>query len=159
MYRFTQEISVSLTMIALHSLPLWSIVTIHPLARAGTIVLNPYNVISHESFSQISNESTVGVNSDTHCTHDPAWLASSSQSGSGKDYWGTRGNATADAAWNVIQSIRLETSQHQDTTSELLDRGAIPHTSMLQRVSQLPNKAYCTVAFAFINSIEAGAPP
>ena len=141
-----EDVSVSLTMIALRSLPLWSIVTVHPLARAGTIVLDPYNVISHESSSQISNETTVGVKYDTHCTHDPTWLAPSSQSSSGRDYWGTRGNGTADAAWNIIQSIRLETSQHRDTTSEILDRGATPQTLMpqnrLQRdqISQLPNR-------------------
>ena len=130
MYRFTQEISVSSIMTALHKRTLWSTVTVCQFAYAGAIVLDPHNLISPESMPQNCNQTTIRVDSDTHCTHDPTWLAPSSQTSSGDDYQDTCGSNTADAASNLIQSIRVETGHHQDTTFELLDRGTIPQTSM-----------------------------
>lgn len=146
-------------MIALHSLAHWSIVTVCPLAHTGTIVLDLHNVIPPEWISQYNNQTTVGVDSNTHCTY-----ALYPQTSSDKDHRDTCEKATADAAWDSIHSIRLETGDHQDTKFKVLDRNVTPQISIPQiclprnQVSQLPNRASCTVAIAFINSMKAGAP-
>ena len=113
-----------------------------------------------------NNQTTVDVDSNTHCTHDPTWSAPYPQTSNDNDndYRDTCEKATGDAAWDSIQSIRLETGDHQDTTFKVLDRSVTPQISRPQirlprnQVSQLPNRASCTVAIAFVTSLKVGAP-
>ena len=84
-------------------------------------MLDPHNVIFPESIShQNSNQSTVGVDSDTRNTR-VLRLAVAMTTG-----------------WVSIQSIHLDTDHHQNTPFELLGRGATPQTSIPQ--PRLPRK-------------------
>lgn len=123
-------------MIVLLYLALWPLVTFCPLARAASLGL--YNVTSPGLASQNSNDLTVGVNADVHCTKDANWLIPAFPNILSYD------SMCQNAMGKAINELA---SHGLDTEFEFLDRGATAQTTKPQ--IQLPRKyvvsKYCNL--------------